>query len=74
MQLATLQLKLRIWMTLEEMRQTYLWRSRLLNVKEKEMTICYHYEQMFGNDFHRRESKCCGVLMKHLLIILSGVV
>ena len=24
----------------------------------------FHYEQLFGNVFERRESKCCGVLMK----------
>ena len=24
-----------------------------------------HYEQVFGNAFERRESKYCGVLMKH---------
>ena len=24
-----------------------------------------HYEQVFGNIFERRESKCCAVLMKH---------
>ena len=24
-----------------------------------------HYEQVFGNVFDRRESKCCAVLMKH---------
>ena len=24
-----------------------------------------HYEQVFGNVFERRKSKCCGVLMKH---------
>ena len=24
-----------------------------------------HYEQVFGNVFKRRESKCCAVLMKH---------
>ena len=24
-----------------------------------------HYKQVFGNVFERRESKCCGVLMKH---------
>ena len=24
-----------------------------------------HYEQVFGNVFERRESKCCGVLMEH---------
>ena len=25
-----------------------------------------HYEQVFGNVFERRESKCCTVLMIHL--------
>ena len=24
-----------------------------------------HYEQVFGNVFERRDSKCCVVLMKH---------
>ena len=24
-----------------------------------------YYEQVFGNVFERRESKCCAVLMKH---------
>ena len=24
-----------------------------------------HYEQVFSNVFERRESKCCGVLLKH---------
>ena len=24
-----------------------------------------HHEHVFGNVFERRESKCCGVLMKH---------
>ena len=24
-----------------------------------------HYEQVFGNVFERRESKCCAVLRKH---------
>ena len=24
-----------------------------------------NYEQVFGNVFERRESKCCGILMKH---------
>ena len=43
----------------------YLWRAGLLNVKEKRMTICYIYEQVFGNVFESRESKCWGVFMKH---------
>ena len=52
------------------MRQTR--RAGLLNVKNR--TFKYegesndhmlHYEQVFGNVFERRESKCCAVLMKH---------
>ena len=57
-------------MTLKEMRQTR--RARLLNVKrqtfkcEGEMNgHMLHYEQVFGNVFERRDSKCCAVLMKH---------
>ena len=45
----------------------YLWGAGLLNVKEKGMTICYIYEEVFGNVFERRESKYCAVLMKHRL-------
>ena len=57
-------------MTLKEMRQTH--RAGLLNVKS--WTFKYegerndhmlHYEQVFGNVFERRESKCCTVLLKH---------
>ena len=57
-------------MTLKEMRQTR--RAGLLNVKrgtfkcEGEMNgHMLHYEQVFGNVFERRDSKCCAVLMKH---------
>ena len=39
----------------------YLWRVNLLNVKENML----HYEEVFGNVFERRESKCRGVIMKH---------
>ena len=39
----------------------YLWRVNLLNVKQNML----HYEEVFGNVFERRESKCRGVLMKH---------
>ena len=34
-----------------------MWREGLLNM--------LHYEQVFGNVFERRDSKCCAVLMKH---------
>ena len=38
----------------------------LLVVKEKGMTISYRrLVQVFGNIFERRESKCCGIIMKH---------
>ena len=57
-------------MTLKEMRQTR--RAGLLNVKSRTFKCegerndhMLHYEQVFGNVFERRESKCCGVLMKH---------
>ena len=56
-------------MTLKEMSQTR--RAGLLNVKSK--TFKYEgetndhmlHEQVFGNVFETRESKCCAVLMKH---------
>ena len=57
-------------MTLKDMKQTR--RTGLLNVKSRpfkceEETNDYmlHYEQVFGNFFERRESKCCALLMKH---------
>ena len=56
-------------MTLKEMRQTY--RAGLLNVKSwtfkcegEKNDDMLHYEQVFGNVFESRESKCCAVLMK----------
>ena len=62
--------ELRIWMTLKEMRQTR--RAGLLNVKSRTFKCegerndhMLHYEQVFGNVFERRESKCCAVLMKY---------
>ena len=52
------------------MRQTR--REGLLNVKSKTFKCegerndhMLHYEQVFGNVYERRESKCCAVLMKH---------
>ena len=57
-------------MTLKEMRQTR--RAGLLNVKSRTFKCegerndhMLHYEQVFGNVFERRKSKCCAVLMKH---------
>ena len=57
-------------MTLKEMRQTR--RVGLLNVKRRTFKCegernyhMLHYEQVFGNVFERRKSKCCAVLMKH---------
>ena len=32
--------------------------------KEK-MTICFHYEQVFGSVFDRKNDKCCGILKIH---------
>ena len=41
-------------------------REELLGECEGEMN-CHmvHYEQVFGNVFERKDSKCCAVLMKH---------
>ena len=57
-------------MTLKEMRRTH--RAGLLNVKrgmfkcEGEMSgHMLHYEQVFGNVFEKKDSKCCEVLTKH---------
>ena len=57
-------------MTLKEMRHAR--RAGLLNVKSSIFKYeverndhMLHYEQVLGNVFKRRESKCCAVLMKH---------
>ena len=57
-------------MTLKEMRQTR--RAGLLNVQSRTFKCegerndhMLHYEQVFGNVFERRESKCCAILMKN---------
>ena len=57
-------------MTLKEMRQTR--RAGLLNVKSRTFKCegerndhMLHYEQVFGDVFKRRESKCQAVLIKY---------
>ena len=47
-------------------------RAGLLNVKSRTLKCegerndhMLHYEQLFGNVFERRETKCCAVLKKH---------
>ena len=57
-------------MTSKEIRQTR--RAGLLNVKSRTFKCggerndhILLYEQVFGNVFEWRESKCCAVLMKH---------
>ena len=57
-------------MTLKDMRQTR--RAGFLNVKSRTLKCegerndhILHYEQVFGNVFERRESKCCAEFMKH---------
>ena len=49
-------------------------RTGLLNVKSRTFQCegerndyMLHYEQVFGNVFEKRESKCCALLMKHCL-------
>ena len=55
-------------MTLKEMRQTrglLKVKSRFFKCEGERNDNLLHYEQMFGNVFERRESKCCAVLTKH---------
>ena len=40
--------------------------SRTFKCEGEKNDHMLHFEQVFGNIFERRESKCCGVLMKHL--------
>ena len=39
--------------------------SRIFKCEGERNNHMLHYGQVFGNIFKRRESKCCGVLMKH---------
>ena len=39
--------------------------SRTYKCKGERNGHMLHYEQVFGNVFYRRESKCCAVWMKH---------
>ena len=43
---------------------TYLWRAGLKYERERNEHMLL-YEQVFGDVFERRESKCRAVLMKH---------
>ena len=38
---------------------------RTFKCEEERNDHMLHYEQVFGNVSERRESKCCGLLMKH---------
>ena len=49
----------------EDAQNTYLWRAGLLDHQPKAKTICFHHEQLFGNVFERRATKCCGKLKNH---------
>ena len=39
--------------------------SRTIKCEGEKNDHMLYYEQLFGNVFERRESKCCGVWMKH---------
>ena len=39
--------------------------SRTFKCEGERNVHMLHYEQVFGNVFERRESKCCAVLIKH---------
>ena len=40
-------------------------KSRTFKCEGERNDHMLHYEQVFGNVFERRESKCCAALMKH---------
>ena len=50
---------------MKEMRQTRFVEIGTFKCKGERSDHMLHYEQVFGDDFQRRESKCCVVLMKH---------
>ena len=52
-------------MTLKEMRQTRICGEQTFKCEGGRNDHMLHYEQVLGNVFERRESKCCAVLMKH---------
>ena len=52
-------------MTLKEMRQTRICGEQDFKSEKERNDHILQHEQVFGNVFERRESKCCGVLMKH---------
>ena len=52
-------------MPLKELRQTYICDSRTVKCEGEGNDHLLPFEQVFGNVFERRESKWCGVLMKH---------
>ena len=45
--------------------------SRIVKCKGERNDDILHYEQVFGNVFKRRESKCRAVLMKHCRKVIS---
>ena len=73
MQLVTCHKKLQnleVGWLLKEMRQTCICGEQdFQKWRRKEWPYAIHYEQVFGNVFGRRESKCCGVMMKNSRIV-----
>ena len=39
--------------------------TRVFRCEGKRNDLILHYQQVFDNVFERKESKCCGVLVKH---------
>ena len=52
---------------------TYLWRAGLKYERERNEHMLL-YEQVFGDVFERRESKCCAVLMKRRKVEVEQVI
>ena len=47
----------------------YLWRATIFKCEEERNYHMVYSEEVFGNVFGRRGSKCCAVLMKHRRIV-----
>ena len=52
-------------MTLKDMRQISIVVSRTFKCEGEKNDHKLHYEEVFGNIFERKDTKCCAVLIKH---------
>ena len=56
----------------EDIQEILLWRAGLLG-HDRELTICFHHQQLFGNMFERKAKYCCWVLGSHQCWVQSKI-